>query len=258
MLITTFFALLPKVTKNLSLPPRQPAAEQTEPREDPVPPGNSSSQKEPPPEKPPSSQTPPAAPVTAKPTEEKPAPARDKQQDTAATQPSALQPSVEKTPEKTPPPPAQTPQQTTPPEKPTLPPEETRDRDIYFMRSTGADLQLSKVSRKIKVSDSPLLDCLSALLAGPSAEEKARGLVSFMPPNTRIISALVRGDTAYLNFNEEFQYNTLGREGCAAQIQQIVWTATEFPNVRNVQILIEGNRVDFLSEGVMIGSPLSR
>jgi spore germination protein GerM len=122
----------------------------------------------------------------------------------------------------------------------------------------GMDLQLVKTDRRLRVSDSPLLDSLNALLAGPSADERNRGLISFIPPDTRIISALVRGNTAYLNFNEEFQYNTYGREGSAAQIRQIIWTATEFGNIHNVQFLIEGNRQDFLAEGVMIGSPIGR
>jgi spore germination protein GerM len=38
-----------------------------------------------------------------------------------------------------------------------------------------------------------------------------------------------------------------------------VWTATEFPNVVTVQVLIEGRRVDYLgSEGIWIGGPLGR
>lgn len=122
----------------------------------------------------------------------------------------------------------------------------------------GAELRLTKTGRSLRVSDAPLLDCLNALLAGPTAEERERGLQNFIPPDTQIISAIIRGNTAYLNFNEEFQYNTFGREGSAAQIQQIVWTATEFPSVKDVQFLIEGNRVDFLTEGIMIGSPIGR
>jgi hypothetical protein len=147
--------------------------------------------------------------------------------------------------------------------QPTAPaetPAETRDRSIYFIRETsgGSELLPIKANRKLALSDSPLLDSLNALLAGPTSDEKNRGFINFIPQGTRIISALVRGDTAYINFNEEFQYNTFGREGYTAQIKQIVWTATEFSTVHDVQILIEGNRVDFLGEGIMIGSPLKR
>jgi spore germination protein GerM len=101
-------------------------------------------------------------------------------------------------------------------------------------------------------------DSLNALLAGPSAEEKRRGLVSLIPPNTRLLAATVRSSTAYISFSEEFQYNTYGVEGYAAQLKQIVWTATEFSSVKDVQILVEGRRIDYLGEGIWIGSPVGR
>jgi hypothetical protein len=138
-------------------------------------------------------------------------------------------------------------------------PVETQERNLYFTQ-VGADGAIirSRVSRKIALSDSPMLDSLQVLLAGPSADEKRRGMMSLIPPNTRILSATVRGSTAYISFSEDFQYNTYGVEGYAAQLNQIVWTVTEFPNVKDVQILIEGRRVDYLGEGIWIGSPINR
>jgi len=103
-----------------------------------------------------------------------------------------------------------------------------------------------------------MMDSLNALLAGPTADERRRGLLNLIPPNTIIISATVRGNTAYINFNENFMFNTYGIEGYAAQLRQIIWTATEFSNVNDVQILVEGRRIDYLGEGIWIGSPISR
>jgi spore germination protein GerM len=103
-----------------------------------------------------------------------------------------------------------------------------------------------------------MLDALQALLRGPSAEEQQRDLISLIPQGTRVLSATVRGDTAYISFSEEFQFNTYGVEGYAAQLRQIVWTVTEFSTVKDVQILIEGRRVDYLGEGIWIGSPINR
>jgi hypothetical protein len=146
-----------------------------------------------------------------------------------------------------------------PPPPPVQPAPETRDMGIYFMLDReGADLILTRVNRRLVVSQTPLLDCIDALLAGPTAEESRRGLASFMPEGSRILSARVGGKTAYLDFNEAFRYNILGREGSIAQLEQVVWTATEFPDIDNVQILIGGNRVDFLIEGIPIGAPLKR
>jgi germination protein M len=142
-------------------------------------------------------------------------------------------------------------------EKPT--PVQTRDRAIYFA-NVGSDGQIlhSKVTRKIPVSDSPMQDALNTLLAGPTSEELSRGLVNLIPKNTRILSATVRGNTAYISFSEDFLFNTFGVEGYVAQLRQIVWTVTEFQNVKDVQILVEGRRMDYLGEGIWIGSPISR
>jgi outer membrane biosynthesis protein TonB len=136
---------------------------------------------------------------------------------------------------------------------------EQPERNIYFTQvDTEGVILRSKTSRKISPSDSPMLDALGVLLQGPTTEEQRRGMVSLIPQGSRILSATVRGSTAYISFSEEFQYNTYGVEGYAAQLKQIVWTATEFPNIQDVQILIEGRRVDYLGEGIWIGSPLGR
>jgi germination protein M len=76
---------------------------------------------------------------------------------------------------------------------------------------------------------------------------------------TKLVSATVRGSTAVLNFNEKFMFNSLGIEGYAGQLKQVVYTATEFSNIQDVQFLIEGQKRDYLGgEGVYIGRPLSR
>jgi hypothetical protein len=136
---------------------------------------------------------------------------------------------------------------------------ERRDRALYFMQvdQDGMVLRM-RVNRSLAVSDSPMTDALLVLLAGPSPEEQRRGLVSFIPPETELLSVMVRGTTAYINLNQEFLFSTFGVEGYAAQLRQIVWTATEFSTVRDVQILIEGKRVDYLGESILIGSPITR
>jgi spore germination protein GerM len=103
-----------------------------------------------------------------------------------------------------------------------------------------------------------MVDALNILIQGPNTEEQRQGLVTLIPQGTRILAARVQGSTAYISFSEEFQYNTYGVEGYAAQLRQIVWTATEFQGVKDIQILIEGRRVDYLGEGIWIGSPIGR
>ena len=114
-----------------------------------------------------------------------------------------------------------------------------------------------EVSRSV-AKDSPMGDALKMLLAGPSATEAKTGCRSLIPEGTRLLSARVQNGVATLNFSEEFQFNQFGAEGSLAQLMQVVYTATNFSTVKSVQILIEGQKRDYLTEGVWIGSPLSR
>jgi germination protein M len=136
----------------------------------------------------------------------------------------------------------------------------TRPASLFFVRiDDDGVIVRQEVKRQVSVSDSPLLDSLGALLQGPSEDELRKNLISLVPQGTKLLSAQVRGSTAYLNFNEAFMYNHYGIEGYAGQLKQIVYTSTAFPTVQDVQILIEGQKRDYLGgEGVYIGRPLSR
>jgi hypothetical protein len=136
----------------------------------------------------------------------------------------------------------------------------TRSAPLFFVRIDDDGVIIrQEVKRQILVSDSPLLDSLDALLKGPSEDEIRKKLISLVPQGTKLLSAQVRGSTAFLNFNEAFMYNHYGIEGYAGQLKQVVYTATSFPTVQDVQILIEGEKHDYLGgEGVYIGRPLSR
>jgi spore germination protein GerM len=154
-------------------------------------------------------------------------------------------------------PPAQTPPSTTAPVEAMA---RTRIVSLYFVRVDGdGTINRQEVKRTIDASDSPLTDALGALLKGPSADELGRNLITLIPSGTQLLSAQVRGSTAYLDFNEAFMINRYGIEGYAGQLKQIVYTATSFSTVKDVQFLIEGERREFLGgEGVYIGRPLSR
>jgi spore germination protein GerM len=136
-----------------------------------------------------------------------------------------------------------------------------RERSLYLIRiDSEGSIHRIKVNRQLPVSETPMVDILNSLLAGPSREEQNQGLVSLIPRGSRVLTAntTVRGSTAYINFSEDLQNNIYGVEGHAASLRQIIWTVTEFPNIEDVQILIEGRRIDYLGEGIWIGSPINR
>ena len=139
-------------------------------------------------------------------------------------------------------------------------PVRTRTARLWFVKldDDGA-IELAPVNRSLPVGDSPLGDNLAALLAGPTTAESRSGVVSLIPAGTAVRSVTVKGDTAVIDFNEQFRFNALGIEGLRAELRQVVWAATEFPTVSRVQVLIEGRRVDYLApEGAAVGQPLGR
>lgn len=116
------------------------------------------------------------------------------------------------------------------------------------------------VKRSIPKNDSPLSTALKLLLEGPdSTKAGEKNCMTLIPAGTKLLGAKVQDGIAYLDFNENFEFNSYGVEGYNGQLMQIVYTATSFSTVKSVQFLIEGQKKEYLgSEGQWIGSPLSR
>lgn len=136
----------------------------------------------------------------------------------------------------------------------------TTEVTLYFITiDSDGSVNRKSVKRSLAKSDSPLTDSINTLLQGPSLDEKSKNMMTLIPNGTKLLGASVKNGTATLNFSENFEFNTVGVEGYIAQLMQIVFTATEFPTVKNVQFLIEGEKRNYLgSEGQWIGTPLAR
>lgn len=136
----------------------------------------------------------------------------------------------------------------------------TSELELCFVLIDGDGSVLRKqIKRSVPKNDSPLTNAINLLLNGPDTTKAAeKNCMTLIPEGTRLISAKVQGGVAYLNFTEEFLFNGLGIDGQIHQLEQIVYTATAFPTVSSVQFMIEGKKQEYLSEGVWIGSPLSR
>ena len=97
------------------------------------------------------------------------------------------------------------------------------------------------------------------MLSGLTSSELNKGLLSLIPIGTEIHGVTVSNMTATIDFNEALSFNNFGKEGLEAELKQIIFTATEFSTVDKVQILINGQKKQFIStEGVFIGEPLTR
>ena len=130
---------------------------------------------------------------------------------------------------------------------------------VYFTKINDERLSLTSVQREIDYYNTPLTETIKKLLDGPNYNEKSENIVSNIPSNTKLLSVWIKDNIAYLNFSHDFEKNFYGRESTVLQLKQVVFTVTEFNNIKSVQILIDGKKQTYLGgEGVVIGKPLSR
>lgn len=130
---------------------------------------------------------------------------------------------------------------------------------LFLIRVTDdGEIVPEAVQRTLPADQSPLTRSIEALIAGPTTSDLNRGLLTLVPPGTQLLSARVANRVAYLDFNEAFRFNPMGLEGSLGQLLQVVMTATSFPTVDRVQILIEGSYAEYLGgDGVSISQPLA-
>ncbi len=123
---------------------------------------------------------------------------------------------------------------------------------IYFVKiELDGTAKPVPIKRKIKYYDSPITRTYISLLNGPLPPERKRGIISFIPEGTKLISASLSNGTLTLNFNEKLEENYSGREAITLELLQILYTAFEFNSVRKVRILINNRRKQYITgEGI--------
>ena len=123
---------------------------------------------------------------------------------------------------------------------------------LYFV-SIEADgsAQLQPVIRSIHFKDSPITRTIESLLKGPSAKEASKGLISFIPEGTDLLSAQLKNGILTLDFSNSFEQNYNGREAIHFQLSQIILTSFEFSQVSGLTLLIEGKKKKYITgEGI--------
>ncbi|HOJ63697.1 MAG TPA: GerMN domain-containing protein [Spirochaetota bacterium] len=131
---------------------------------------------------------------------------------------------------------------------------------IYFtMLDEKDNLVLKSVTREISYYNTPLTETLKELFNGPNNKELSSNYITNIPKGSKILRTWIKDGILYLDLSSEFENNNYGRESTINQLKQIVFTATEFPNVQRVQFLINGREEKYLGgEGIFIGKPLGR
>ncbi|NPV72043.1 MAG: GerMN domain-containing protein [Firmicutes bacterium] len=156
-------------------------------------------------------------------------------------------------------PPQTAPDPTTPPAKIPQPSADTTEVGIYFIKS-GNPFALEQVKRSVPKGDgrteSIVKAALEALIAGPTADEKSRGLNPSLPKSTRVLSVNVEKSMATVNFSKEIITKASAEVGVSStgealaldSVKRTVFGCTQLTTIKP---LIEGK-----SSGQVDGRPI--
>jgi hypothetical protein len=93
---------------------------------------------------------------------------------------------------------------------------------------------------------------ITALFAGPTAAERAQGVLSLIPADARLRSVRASGNTVTVDVSAAFESGG-GSLAIRLRVAQVVYTATQFPGITDVRFELDGVPVEMLSgEGVMV------
>ena len=130
----------------------------------------------------------------------------------------------------------------------------TRTVSLYFLRGEKLGVAHERVAR----SAAPVAAALALLVRGPSAAERAGGLVSQIPAGSRLRGVRLKGGVASVDLSSRFASGG-GSATMFARLAQVVFTATQFPDVHGVRFLLDGRAVTtFSSEGIVLRGPQMR
>jgi hypothetical protein len=142
----------------------------------------------------------------------------------------------------------------TPSDVPTDDPSAIMTVSLYFLRGE----ELGVAHRAVPASGTPATAAVEALLAGPDKREKAAGLGTAVPADTRLNGIDIDDRVARVDLSGTFQSGG-GSAAMQARVAQVVYTLTQFATVDEVVFMIDGEVVDTIGgEGVVVDGPQSR
>ncbi len=99
---------------------------------------------------------------------------------------------------------------------------------------------------------------IDSLLGGPSATERAHGIGTLVPADTRRLGLDIGGGTATIDLSSEYQSGG-GSLSMTMRLAQVVYTLTQFPTVKRVVLRLDGVPVTvFSGEGIVLDRPQTR
>ena len=127
----------------------------------------------------------------------------------------------------------------------------------YRIWLTSGD-KLLLVTREGPETESVGAEAVTQLLAGPTGDETDAGVGTQIPSGTRFLSLDIEDGTATVDLTSEYESGG-GSASMFARLAQVVYTLTEFPTVKRVSFMLDGEPVDvFSGEGIVLEKPVTR
>jgi len=125
---------------------------------------------------------------------------------------------------------------------------------VYYPDEQG--MKLRAVQKTVKSgSEDKYTAALKALLDGT----KEKGLTTIVPKQAKIKSVKVQGDTAFVDFDQNLIKKFIGGStGEEMLVGSIVNTLTEFSEIKKVQLLVEGKKIESISGHLDLTKPVER
>lgn len=125
---------------------------------------------------------------------------------------------------------------------------------ITVYHATKDAMNLVPEIHVVDKNDNPARTAIALLAAEPID----KSLMRIMPVSTKLISLKIQDGVAYANFSSNLRRFGGGSANEILLVAEIVNTLTEFPEIKSVQILIEGKKAETLGGHLDISEPLSR
>ncbi len=132
-------------------------------------------------------------------------------------------------------------------------------RTYFHLGGEPGSAGLVPLLREVPETRAVATAAMQALLAGPTADERAeRTITSAVPDGSRLLGLTIEDGIATVDLSSEFESGG-GSMSVFVRLGQVVFTLTQFPTVDTVLFEIEGQPITvFSSEGVVLDGPVGR
>ncbi len=131
---------------------------------------------------------------------------------------------------------------------------------VYFVGSADGAATVVPVERTVqgRRAEALLRGAVEALLAGPAASERAKGLTTDIPTGTQLRGLFVREGVVTIDLTGSIASGG-GSSSMQGRLWQLVYTGTQLPDARQMRLLIDGAERQALGgEGLLIDRPIGR